>query len=290
MGDSRGLGRGLGALLGAGAPATVLHSATSLPVNALRPGVFQPRRSFPSDTLNELTESIRIHGVLQPITVRLLNLSSPEPQYEIVAGERRWQAAQAAGLDEVPVSIRQFSDEEALAVALIENIQREDLSPVDEARALRRLIDQFSLTHEAVAKAVSRSRVSVSNMLRLLDLPAGVLDRLSLKSLSMGHARALLGLPEDHDRVALADKVVQGSLSVRDTERLVRSMLARKSSVPRTDAKPDVTDIMLTANVRIQLTKLQGGGRLMIEFIGDSTGTHLIDGINKLVQEMQGDI
>jgi ParB family chromosome partitioning protein len=186
-----------------------------------------------NDTLSELAESIRKQGVIQPIVVRPLARSVPagsatgalgEQRYEIVAGERRWRAAQLAGLTEIPAIIRQVPDEAAVAMALIENIQREDLNPLEEARAFERLIAEFGLTHQQVAEAVGRSRVAVSNLLRLIDLAPEVGELLERRELDMGHARALLGLENRRKQVELAQLVVKKGLSVRDTEALVRRL------------------------------------------------------------------
>jgi ParB family chromosome partitioning protein len=217
----KGLGRGLDALLSRAddaAPATQ-DLLQMLAVDRLRPGKYQPRTRMDAASLAELADSIREQGVMQPILVRPVDGG----RYEIVAGERRWRAAQQAGLREVPTLVKTIPDQSALALSLIENIQREDLNPLEEAQGLQRLIDEFGLTHDAVAKAVGRSRSAVTNLLRLTTLAKPVQDYLYSGALEMGHARALLGLPVAQQGGAAA-RVVDGALSVRDTERLVHQL------------------------------------------------------------------
>ncbi|MBK1701196.1 ParB/RepB/Spo0J family partition protein [Thiococcus pfennigii] len=227
----RGLGRGLDALLAGaqGAQAGVALARTEvvsersveavarLPVDLIQRGRYQPRRAFDPDSLRELADSIAAQGVLQPIVVRPIEAG----RYEIIAGERRWRAAQQAGLGEIPVVVRDVDEQAAVAIGLIENIQRDDLTPLEEAEALQRLLGEFGLTHQQVAEALGKSRTSVTNLLRLLDLNDDVKAHLAAGRLEMGHARALLGLRGDEQsRVARA--VVDRGLSVRETERLVR--------------------------------------------------------------------
>ncbi|MEM8937313.1 MAG: ParB/RepB/Spo0J family partition protein [Pseudomonadota bacterium] len=227
--NMKGLGRGLGALLG-DAPATQAATASEtteppreLPIEYLQRNSEQPRRVFDEDAINELAESIKSRGLLQPILVRELG-----PQnYEIVAGERRWRASQKAQLHTVPVVIRALSDEEAAEIALIENVQRVDLSPVEEAAGYRRLIDAYGRSQEEIAKAVGKSRSHVANMIRLLKLPEKVLDALNSGGISMGHARALLSAP---DPDAACARVLKDGLSVRDTEKLVKQSDAPSGS------------------------------------------------------------
>lgn len=225
----KGLGRGLDALLGGSVPNLESSSANqqTLSLSALRPGKYQPRQGMDKESLEELAESIRAQGVMQPLLVRSLNGSKTgaSAAYEIIAGERRFRAAQIAGLKEVPVIIRDVDDQAALAMALIENLQREDLSALEEAQGIDRLIREFGLTHEQASKAVGRSRSATSNLLRLLQLPAAVQDLLRAQSIDAGHARALLSLSPGQQR-AVADRIVRESLSVRDTERLVAKIQA----------------------------------------------------------------
>ena len=228
----KGLGRGLDALLGSdpdtvSAPAKAPESANVLPIAVLQPGKYQPRSHMDREALEALAASIRSQGIMQPILVRPVS----QGRYEIIAGERRWRAARLAGLAEVPVLIREIQDQQALAAALIENIQREDLNVLEEAAGMDRLIREFALTHQAVADAVGRSRAAVSNLLRLLELPPPVRDLLAAGKLEMGHARALLALPVDQ-QISLARQAVEQCWSVREVEKRVGDDL--RSSNPRT--------------------------------------------------------
>lgn len=227
----KALGRGLDVLLGPGADSlaggaggnaaagggAAGEARLEIPVERIRSGPHQPRRQFDPDALDELARSIRAHGVVQPVLVR----PAGKDRYELIAGERRWRAAQAAGLDKVPAVVREVTDEAALAIAIVENIQREDLTPLEEARGLARLIEEFEMTHQAVARAVGRSRPAVSNLLRLLELEAEVGRLLDAGELEMGHARTLLGLA-GRAQVAAARQVAEQGLTVRQTEELVR--------------------------------------------------------------------
>ena len=200
----------------------------NLPVDLLQRGKYQPRIDMRTETLTELAESIKSQGLVQPILVRPLPRPSPteSQRYEIIAGERRWRAAQMAGLSEIPAVIRDVPDEAAVAMALIENIQREDLNPLEEARALLRLVEEFGLTHQAAADAVGRSRAAVSNLLRLMELADEVKQLLEDRRLEMGHGRALLGLTQRRQQIEVAGLVAKKSLSVRETEALVRRLTA----------------------------------------------------------------
>jgi ParB family chromosome partitioning protein len=267
MAESKGLGRGLEALL-ASRPRPPGDTRGMLPLGAIQPGRFQPRQAMQPEPLAELAASIKSNGVIQPIIVRRI-ADGPDPAYEIVAGERRWQAAKLAGLTEIPVVIRDLSDQEAVAVALIENIQREDLTPAEEARALKRLLAEFSLTHEQVATAVGRSRAAVSNLLRLLDLPAAVMVLIDSKALGMGHARALLGLEEDETRLRLARLAVEQGWSVRETENRVRRELSgqARAPAPKPQSAAVISDVLRTANAHLQLHQFaEGSGRLIVDF------------------------
>jgi len=218
MAKLKGLGRGLDALL-AGDMGSVgeADSLLMLKVEQLRPGKYQPRSYMDDAAMQTLAASIKTQGIMQPILVRHID----DEHYEIIAGERRWRASQIAGLNEVPVLVREIADEAALAMALIENIQRENLNPLEEAQGIKRLIDEFAMTHEKAAAAVGRSRVAVSNLLRLLTLTAPVQDMLMNTKLDMGHARALIGL-EGAQQVMLAEQIVYNDLSVREAENLVK--------------------------------------------------------------------
>ncbi len=235
------LGRGLGALLGETAARQVTANAaavaasrptadalTKLPLDLLQRGKYQPRTDMRQDSLTELADSIRAQGIVQPIVVRPLGTAGPteSQRYEIIAGERRWRAAQLAGLAEIPAIIRHVPDEAAVAMALIENIQREDLNPLEEARALERLVGDFDLTHQEAATAVGRSRAAVSNLLRLLELADEVKALVGNRQIEMGHARALLGLVNKRQQVEVATEVARKGLSVRETEALVRKLTA----------------------------------------------------------------
>jgi ParB family chromosome partitioning protein len=232
----KGLGRGLDALLGGSQSARQREEDTlaQLAVGALRPGKYQPRTRMDQTSLAELAESIRARGVIQPIVVRPVG----DAQYEILAGERRWRAARMAGLDKVPVVIREVPDEAALGIGLIENIQREDLNPIEEANGLARLIGEFKLTHEEVAKAIGRSRAGVTNLLRLLELAPAVQEMVQDARIDMGHARALLSLSKSR-QVELANQISEKGLSVRDTEKLVQQSAmapsAARAALPKLD-------------------------------------------------------
>jgi ParB family chromosome partitioning protein len=275
----RGLGRGLDALLGgdvnlaetgrAGESATK-DGVDTLPLDLLQRGRYQPRRDFNPERLQELADSIAAQGVVQPIVVRPI----AGERYEIVAGERRWRAAQQAGLDEIPVVIRDIPDQTAMAMALIENIQRDDLKPLEEASALHRLLNEFELTHQEVAKAVGKSRTTVTNLLRLLDLEAEVKQLLDEGRLEMGHGRALLGLKGATQSKA-ARQVVSRGLSVRETEKLVRQMQAPagKGGSVKQSAKQDPNIRQLeerlaaTLGAKVKLkTGSAGKGQLIISY------------------------
>ena len=215
--NKRGLGRGLDALLGDVSVKEEKHHLQTLPIEYMQRGKYQPRKDINPEKLQELADSIKAQGIIQPIVVRQL----AHEKYEIVAGERRWRAAQLAGLAQVPVVIKEIDDRAAMAIALIENIQREDLNPLEEAEALRRLLDEFDMTHQHIAEAIGKSRTSVTNLLRLLDLHPDVKKLLLNNQLEMGHARALLSL-DGLKQVAIANKVVKEGLTVRSAERLVK--------------------------------------------------------------------
>jgi ParB family transcriptional regulator, chromosome partitioning protein len=287
MAESRGLGRGLSALLGAQSTVSASRGAGTLPVSLLQPGPFQPRRQIHQQPLEELAASIKENGVIQPIVVRRLATATAEgARYEIVAGERRWQAAKLAGLTEIPTIVRELSDQEASAVALIENIQREELTPAEEARALQRLISEFSLTHERLAEIVGRSRAAVSNLIRLLDLPAAVLTLIDTKKLSMGHARALLGLDTDADRERCAGLILKRQLSVRQTEELVRTGRGGEgeAAANRRAELSVISEVLKTATVHVQRhQKSSGSSKLIIEAKDSETIDAIIEGIRKVV-------
>ena len=264
----RQLGRGLaelfgeageGALAGAGA-----GSQRLVPIERIRPGALQPRRRFAEAELDALAPSIREKGILQPLLVR--SLTAQETDFELIAGERRWRAAQRVGLHEVPILIRQISDFEALEIALIENLQREDLSPLEEAEAYRRLIDEFARTQANLAQALGKSRSHIANTVRLLSLPVQVRSRLDEGELSAGHARALLAAA---DPVALAEEIVRRGLNVRATERLVqRRAEARPTNRRPRDADTVVLERELAAvlGLRVTLDAKKRGGTLTLHY------------------------
>ncbi|HRH12927.1 MAG TPA: ParB/RepB/Spo0J family partition protein [Azonexus sp.] len=265
----KGLGRGLDALL-SGSDRPHGDEQRSLPVDRLRPGKYQPRTQMDEGSLGELAASIRVQGIMQPILVRAVDGTPGAERYEIVAGERRWRAAQLAGLAEVPVLIRRIPDEQALAMALIENIQRENLNPLEEAQGLQRLIDEFGLTHQQAADAVGRSRPTATNLLRLLQLTAAVQELLLSGKLDMGHARALLPLA-GVQQVALAQRIAQKGLSVREAERLVQHLLKPPKRSPEENPDRDLLRLQeelsdgLGTNVAIRSNK-KGAGKVTIEF------------------------
>lgn len=274
------LGRGLEALLSKPVAETAsvtgddAETMRNIPLEHLQKGRHQPRTDMRQDTLEDLANSIRAQGVVQPIVARPLEKSNGETQrYEIVAGERRWRAAQMAGLSDIPTVIRMVPDDAAIAMALIENIQRENLNPLEEARALDRLIKDFRLTHQEVADAVGRSRVSVTNLLRLLDLSDRVKTMLESRQIEMGHARALLAISDTTQQLEAARQVVKKQLSVRDTERLVRRLLsdqtARKVKKAAIDRNADIRRLeieiseKLGAKTRIDHSQ-KGSGKVVI--------------------------
>ncbi len=278
-GKKRSLGRGLDALLGASAAASAAAGDSGaaaaaaegilrdLPVDLVQRGKYQPRRDIDPESLQELAESIKAQGVMQPIVVRPIS----DRRYEIIAGERRWRATQLAGLDTIPALVRDVPDEAAIAMALIENIQREDLNPVEEAIALQRLQDEFGLTQQEVAGAVGKSRSTVANLLRLLSLQEDVRRLLEHGDLEMGHARALLGLPGPEQSRAAAQVVANG-LSVRQTVALVRHLLAARDKPAEAPAlDPNIRQLQddlserLGAKVQIQHTA-RGKGKLVLNY------------------------
>jgi len=277
----RHLGRGLDALLSKpvadAADATSREDGTlrNIPVERLQRGRYQPRVDMRQDTLEELANSIRSQGVVQPIVARPIDSDDGAERFEIVAGERRWRAAQMAGLGEIPAVVREVADESAIAMALIENIQRENLNPLEESRALDRLIDEFDLTHAQAAEAVGRSRAAVSNLLRLKDLSARVKPLVESRELEMGHARALLGISDPVQQLDLARQVARKGLSVRSTERLVKRALdtgsgkppAAPAATPNADIRRLETEVSdkLGAKTRIEHGK-KGSGRLVISY------------------------
>jgi ParB family chromosome partitioning protein len=248
----------------------------AVPVDLLQRGKYQPRADMRTESLGELADSIKARGLVQPILVRPLPRPNPteSQRYEIIAGERRWRAAQMAGLSEIPAVIRDVPDEDAVAMALIENIQREDLNPLEEARALLRLIEEFGLTHQAAAEAVGRSRAAVSNLVRLMELTDEVKEMLEHRQIEMGHARAILGLATRRQQIEVATLVAKKSLSVRDTESLVRRIISPKpadSSETPPAADPDIqrleTEIAEKLGAKVAFQHAASGkGKLIVSY------------------------
>jgi ParB family chromosome partitioning protein len=289
----KSLGRGLDALLSSAAGSSAARAETAavesgaapadaalreVPVDLLQRGRYQPRVDMRDESLAELAESIKAQGVVQPIIVRPLAAQGDgETRYEIVAGERRWRAAQLAGLHSIPAVVRDIPDESAVAVALIENIQRENLNPIEEARALHRLVEEFGLTHEDAATAVGRSRATVTNLLRLLELPRAVRTFLESRELDMGHARALLGLPTPEMQFEIAERIVKQGWSVREAEAAVRRVAGTSSATGGGSAReapsdPNVrrleTDLAETLGAAVKIEHGPKGGRVVIRYHG----------------------
>ncbi len=291
----RGLGRGLDALLSGSAKKTRRTESDSnssesdikkrsdgnlynVPVEFIQPGVYQPRIDMHPEALEELANSIKAQGVVQPIIIRPVgDAAGSDQKYEIIAGERRWRAAQMAGLADVPAVIRDVPDQAAMAMALIENIQREELNPIEEAGALRRLIDEFNMTHQIAADAVGRSRASVSNLLRLLDLETGTRSLLENGDLEMGHARALLAL-KGEEQSHTARQIASQGLSVRETERLIKRILNPKI---KTEKKNDPNIINLQQSLSDKL-----GAKVLFQHGSKGRGKMVIHYNN--VDELEG--
>lgn len=286
--SERRLGRGLDALLGEGADEGAASEAPvqELPLDMIRPGSYQPRKRMDPEGLEELAESIRSQGIVQPIVVRS---REDRGDYELIAGERRWRAAQLAGLATIPAMVRDLTGDEALEIALIENIQREELSPIEEARAFDRLTHEFGLTHEALAEQVGRKRATISNALRLLRLPAEVQEALDEGTLRMGHARALLALEGDERLGEIAREVVSKGLSVRATEERVRRAMEGQSSQRSQGAAnrkdPDVQrleeELGERLGARVRITQRKDRGRLEVEYASLEELEALIDRLRR---------
>jgi len=265
----KGLGRGLDALLDVESEVPARESAATVDIDRIQPGRYQPRTKMDAASLDELAASIKAQGLIQPILVR----PAGADRYELIAGERRWRAARIAGLGEVPVVVRDVPDQAALAMSLIENIQREDLNPLEEAQGVQRLVSEFKLTHQEAADAIGRSRAATTNLLRLLNLPESVQSLVLDGRLDMGHARALLAL-DGELQVATAKKVADKGLSVRETEQLVNDLLHPKARVPRPKARSgrDIQRLeeevseKLGTTVEIKSSK-KGSGRLVVHYM-----------------------
>ena len=266
--EKSSLGRGLDSLLGERKEAPKNNTPNEISLDQLTPGEFQPRTKMHKETLEELADSIKNQGVLQPLLVR----EKASGRYEIIAGERRWRAAQIAGLKSVPVSIKKVNNNDAAKIALVENLQREDLNAMDQSRGLQRLQMEFNLSQEELAKSIGKSRSTVTNLLRLSKLDKKVQGYLESGEIEMGHARALLGV-DGATQVALAEEIIKLSLSVREAEKLVSRKRTTKKSTQKTTKDPNITSLErelsedLGAGVRIQSNK-SGKGKLTIEFKG----------------------
>jgi ParB family chromosome partitioning protein len=283
MAKPMGLGRGLDALLANDIEETRSGDALrTLNVAQLQPGKYQPRSHMDDAALQTLADSIKSQGIMQPILVREIGAD----KFEIIAGERRWRASQIAGLEQIPVLVRDIADESALAMALIENIQRENLNPLEEAQGIKRLIDEFAMTHEKAADAVGRSRVAVSNLLRLLSLTQTVQDMLMQNKLDMGHARALIGL-DAAQQILLANKIAQQNLSVREVEKLVKSVNAEaKPKAQKTTTNRDVLTLQNALSEKIGAVvnisaKANGSGTLKINY-------NNLDQLDEIIKKLTG--
>src|SRR4051812_1461299 len=266
MSRPKGLGRGLDALLGGGSDETPRETLATLPVGRIRPGRYQPRTKMDQQALAELAASIRSQGLMQPVLVRPVE----RDRYELIAGERRWRAAQMAGLEEVPALIREVPDDAALAMSLIENIQRESLNPMEEAAGVNRLVDEFKMTHEQAADAVGRSRSATTNLLRLLRLAKPVQEMLMEGALEMGHARALLAL-DGARQIEAANRVASRHLSVRDAEALVQQMLRGPTARARQKIDRDLARLEEEVSERLGTTveiktARKGTGKLVLHY------------------------
>ena len=276
----KGLGRGLDALLAGDSNNASTDALRMVEIDQLKPGKYQPRTQMDQESLADLASSIKSQGIMQPILVR-----ETGDKLEIIAGERRWRASQLAGLQEVPVLVREIPDEAALAMALIENIQREDLNPLEEANGIKRLIDEFGMTHQAAADAVGRSRTAVTNLLRLLNLAKPVQDLVMQGRIDMGHARALLSL-EGSKQITVAEQIAQGGLSVREAEALVKRASASPARPAAKGIDKDVQRLqdeladLLGAEVRIQAGS-QGKGKVSIRY-------HSLDQLDGLISAIRG--
>lgn len=285
MAKKGGLGRGMDSLFLDNAAADNSSSAVMLSINEIEPNREQPRKVFDEKALSELAKSIEQNGIIQPLLVR----PTTDGGYQLIAGERRWRAARMAGLHEVPVNIREMTDEEASLISLIENLQREDLNPVEEAQGYKYLAENYGLTQEEVADRVGKSRTAVTNTMRLLRLPESVLSRLSAGTLSAGHSRALLPLDDEDEIERIADMIVKDGLSVRQTEKMVKTAAkdGKKSAVKREkkrDSYYDEVELALTEvlgrTVKIYLSK-GGKGTLEFEFFGKEDLTRLAQDLDK---------
>ena len=279
----KGLGRGLESLMGeANAEVHSNKPDVELPIESISPNPHQPRKDFDQDKLEELKSSIEQHGILQPILVRKRG-----NKYQIVAGERRYQAAKLAGLKRVPVVVRDISDKEVFELALIENLQRTDLNPIEEAQGYKELLDQNDWTQEELAHILSKSRSTITNAVRLLDLPKEVQDYMASGQLTAGHARAILAVPNKEDRIKLADKVVQEKLSVRQTENLATLISVNKSPKPKRQPTPEnykrAAHILgKVLNTKVRVRRKRGKNKIEIDFKDEDDLTRLVSELDQI--------
>ena len=286
MAKQKGLGKGLGALFGEEtmrAETAAEGAVSTLPLQKIEPNPLQPRKTFEEEELDALAESIRMHGIIQPLTVRLL----PSGYYQIIAGERRWRAARMAGLSQVPVVVIEADDKKAMELALIENLQRADLNPIEEAEGYQQLISQYGMTQEQAAERVGKSRPAVANALRLLSLSAPILNLVENGTISAGHARALLVLKNESVQLAVAQKVQNLSLSVRQTEALCKKM-ARPAREPEVEAPLEVNylaecekELKKTLGRGVRIVDGRRKGRIELEYYGQ-------DDLQRLYEVLQG--
>ena len=280
MANERGLGRGLGALLGDAALQSQEGGSLSLPISQVEPGLKQPRKRFEDEALHDLADSIRTHGIIQPLTVRRLSSG----YYQIIAGERRWRAAKLAGLTEVPAVIIEADDRKTMELALIENLQREDLNPIEEANGYKSLMEDYGLTQEEAAKRVGKSRPAVANALRLLALPDPVCQLLEEGKLSAGHARAILAVPSGEAQMKLAKKVVADGLSVRQTESLAKRLAegAKEAPAPKGDDlsiydRAAEKDLGARLGRKVHIVRGRRKGRIELEYYDPEDLNTLLD-------------
>ena len=283
-----GLGRGLNALLGDPDLQPQGEGSVLLPISQVEPGLNQPRKRFDPEALADLAESIRVHGIIQPLTVRRL----ASGYYQIIAGERRWRAAKEAGLAEVPAVIIEADDRKVMELGLIENLQREDLNPAEEARGYQVLMEEYGLTQEQVAQQMGKSRPAIANTLRLLALPEDILKLLEEEALSAGHARAILALPSPALQRQAAKKVIEGQLSVRQTEALVKALQKQKADKPKTDG-PDLSlylgelekDLSGRLGRKVKIAHRGKKGKIELEYYNDQD----LEALLALLQTLHGE-
>lgn len=290
MATQKGLGKGLGALFGDINEQTEppAEGAVSLPLQKIEPNPLQPRKTFDPDELASLAESIRMHGIIQPLTVRKL----PSGFYQIIAGERRWRACRMAGLVEVPVRVIEADDRRVAELALVENLQREDLNPIEEALGYKSLIEEYGLTQEEASKSVGRSRPAIANAMRLLSLSKEVLPLVEDGTLSAGHARALLPISDPAEQLKAARAVIDGGLSVRKTEQLAAKTLKKLAEEPETESKTDAlmvdyiaeTEDYLSRSLarKVALEQKRKGGRIILEFYDSDDREALISNLARM--------